>query len=583
MKNTSLFLLACMTGPIAMFAQNGNIGIGTTTPTTKLDVNGSFRTRPLTPNTNGNSGSIPLTTSAFVVADADWISPLTLPANPQDGQRLVIYSRATFTTVINTTNTSLTTSINMLNGDAYEFIGNGGTWAITPSSDPGKRYDYDWMKAGNAFPNTPADTVNEIYHVGGGVSIGTNQPTGTFNRLQVVNNDGSQKDDIKQITYLDDATGPAFIQYKARRDGSGNPVNLQLNDELGLFGWNGHANGAETSLSKISSLYMGDGTTSLSNMRLFTSNTERMHIDENGLVGISTATPATTLHVMNQGSGGAGVFNTNTANMALRLENLNNGQSVIQHLLAKDAGGATKEILFGINPTYNSGNGTLYLGTDGSAAQAIQMDLVTGNVGIGTPLPSNKLHIAATADPVRFSGLQPADNAIAGTVVSDNNGVLKLKTANSMSAVRATGTFTIAVNNTFYFTDVTAAPTETFDNLNEFSGHTFTPAQPGLYQVTLIANFNQRDNTNDSGDGYLGYVKILAGTPTGSPLTAPNYSTTNGKVTLPEVSGALSYSTVTNSEIVKLAAGEVIQLQVTAYGSSNGATGSYVINITRID
>ncbi len=152
-----------------------------------------------------------------------------------------------------------------------------------------------------------------------------------------------------------------------------------------------------------------------------------------------------------------------------------------------------------------------------------------------------------------------------------------------MSAVRATGTFTIAVNNTFYFTDVTAAPIETFDNLNEFSGHTFTPAQPGLYQVTFIANFDQRDNTNDSGDGYLGYVKILAGTPAGNPLTAPNYSTTNGKVTLPEVSGALSYSTVTNSEIVKLAAGEVIQLQVTAYGSSNGATGSYVINITRID
>lgn len=48
-----------------------------------------------------------------------------------------------------------------------------------------------------------------------------------------------------------------------------------------------------------------------------------------------------------------------------------------------------------------------------------------GNVGIGISPPTNKLHVSATSDPVRFQGLQ---TGLAGTdniVVADANGVLK--------------------------------------------------------------------------------------------------------------------------------------------------------------
>lgn len=161
--------------------------------------------------------------------------------------------------------------------------------------------DYDWLKAGGNIPNAAADSITDVYHPGGGVSVGTRQPTGNFVRFQVVNNDGSQKDDILHQTFVNDATGPAFTQYKARRDGSGNPVNVQLDDILGLYSWSGHVGGTRTVLSSIQANYRGNGTTSLSNLQFATSGAEKMRIDENGNVGIGISTPAAALDVNGTG------------------------------------------------------------------------------------------------------------------------------------------------------------------------------------------------------------------------------------------------------------------------------------------
>lgn len=120
-----------------------------------------------------------------------------------------------------------------------------------------------------------------------------------------------------------------------------------------------------------------------------------MVLTQNGSVGIGTTAPSIITHVVTTGTGGTGVFAGNTTNMALRLENTGNGQSVIQHFLAKDASGTTKQAIMGINPTY-SGNGVLYLGRDGSANDFI-ISLGTGNVGVGTADPDQRLSVSGNA------------------------------------------------------------------------------------------------------------------------------------------------------------------------------------------
>ena len=113
----------------------------------------------------------------------------------------------------------------------------------------------------------------------------------------------------------------------------------------------------------------------------------------NNRVGIGSAAPQTSAHILNTGTGGTAVTAANTTNMALRLENNVNGQAVIQHLLAKDASGATKQSVMGLNPTIVGGNGIFLLSRDGGVNDMV-MDLVNGNFGINAiPTATEKLTV----------------------------------------------------------------------------------------------------------------------------------------------------------------------------------------------
>jgi hypothetical protein len=197
----------------------------------------------------------------------------------------------------------------------------------------------------------------------------------------------------------------------------------------------------------------------------------------------------------------------------------------------------------------------------------------TGNVGIGTAIPSNKLTVSAAADPARLIGLQ-APATYKGTLVADATGVVKLRDANSISAVRASGSITYTNNNTVYNSNVSGAPAEQFDNLNEFSGNVFTASQTGLYQVTFTINGDQRASTNDSGDGYQLFTQITG--PAGTVRAT-------GKVNIPEVSGVPNQETVAASDLVKLTAGQTLVFTTLVYGSTNGNTATYTILINRVD
>ncbi len=202
--------------------------------------------------------------------------------------------------------------------------------------------------------------------------------------------------------------------------------------------------------------------------------------------------------------------------------------------------------------------------------------ILNAQVGIGTETPTNTLHVVrqGTQDPVRIEGLLPAENT-AGTLITDPSGVVKLRNRNSISSVSINGNITYALNATYYNTNVSATPIETYDNLNEFAGNTFTAAQNGLYMASLDISIVQQSSAQTGGDGLLGYARIQK--------NGLDLINSTKKIAIPEATGAPALSNVEAFTLVKLNAGETLSFSSSIYGGANNAKGSYSISISRID
>lgn len=107
-----------------------------------------------------------------------------------------------------------------------------------------------------------------------------------------------------------------FVISKARGTES-SPSNVAFGNLLGAIGFTGHVGGskaADNAMSQIASDYRGNGTTTLSNLRFWTSGSEQMRIDEVGQVGIGTSSPNTILHALTTSTSGYAATFENNAN-----------------------------------------------------------------------------------------------------------------------------------------------------------------------------------------------------------------------------------------------------------------------------
>lgn len=506
-------------------AQTGNVGIGTTTPGTKLDVDGAITNRETAVAVAANAATVPANVSQVQLTGAATAAvAITVPAAPNAGQRLIVYNNTTggFSATLG--------GFTVPNGQAMEFTYSNGAWQATNGGAIGG--DFDWMKSGNAFPNSPGDTAQNIYHIGGNVGMGTNAPVGRLHVYNPTNGTEAGNDFL-----FDDESPISQIPGLAlRRSNAG--ANLGADDMIGSIVFNPKINGSfGYTGSGIRSLYRGDGTNMLNNLVFnINSNQEAMRITETGNVGIGTnapttifeakgaapqanvmlstvptasqflglwgmggtngttdyqsaginayatenwtstasgsqldfvttpngsasrtlrmqinhdgnvgifqngnagVNPLTLLHLRLQSSGGGGVFSANTANMALRLENLNNGQSVIQHFLTRNTAGTTKEYIMGINPDYsvNGLSGVFLMSRNGS--NDFVVDLTSGNVAIaGLPdtAVNTKLTIGGSVKIV--DGTQGANKVL----TSDANGLASWKAGPMGLFVKSAGT-----------------------------------------------------------------------------------------------------------------------------------------------
>ncbi|WP_126651674.1 hypothetical protein [Chryseobacterium aureum] len=202
---------------------------------------------------------------------------------------------------------------------------------------------------------------------------------------------------------------------------------------------------------------------------------------------------------------------------------------------------------------------------------------ISAQIGIGLPLPSNMLHVRGnvTQNPLRIEGLQSNSSNLDNLAVS-TTGLIKRQNLTTVSAVRISGTLNMPANNTYYTTNATTAPTEEFDNLNEFSGSTFTASRPGLYLTTFTLIFPQRSSALDGGDGYQGSIYIDD--------SGGNGESSSTKIFNPESTLAAADQYMTAKYLTKMNLGQQLYFGVVAYGSSGNVNGiTYKINIVRMD
>ena len=287
----------------------GNIGVGTTSPTNKLEVIGKIKTNDLQITTGATSGFI-LQTDAS--GNASWVTPssLGIGSNLYNSDGTVTGSR-TVTMGANDINFASSTGNLIFNPSAS---GNMGIGTTTPTNKL------------EIIGNTKTDNL----YVTSNIGIGINNPTMT---LMIRNNVTTPNSNIASLGNA--ISDPSFALDV--RKGNTSDVMVQLGLQY-------------AGSTPNSSIRFHRGASSNDGFMSFTTNAdvERMRINASGNVGIGTSTPTNKLDV---------IGNTKTDNLYV---------------------------------TSNIGIGTT---TPANRLEVIGNASISGNVGIGTVTPANKLEV----------------------------------------------------------------------------------------------------------------------------------------------------------------------------------------------
>ncbi|WP_197429306.1 beta strand repeat-containing protein [Winogradskyella endarachnes] len=389
----------------------GNVGIGISDPTAKLDINGTARIRTVnngadTDNilTRDSSGNIRRRTAAQIVAagggndDNIYSTNGTITANRYITQNNFDVNFDSNTLVIDGSANEV--GIGVSNPTAKLDI--NGTARIRTVNNGAAT---DNILTRDSSGNIRRRTAAEIVAAGGGSDDNIYSTNGTItNHRNITQNNYDVNFDANTLV-IDGGANNVGI-------GTANPnIDLAIGD-------------TDTGLQQ-----QGDG-----NLAIYTNNNERVRINNSGNVGIATTTPTERLHV--NGNSRLGTNIARDGDFRLNEMGTGNRNSRIQFYTDADASNDAEIIRYnGTDGDFiidNEGNGIMYLRNRGSGQVRLGTnntdDLFIedgGNVGIGINDPTAKLDINGTARIRTVNNGDDTDNIL----TRDSNGNIRRRTA----------------------------------------------------------------------------------------------------------------------------------------------------------
>ncbi|MFM2363800.1 MAG: hypothetical protein RLZZ316_2702 [Bacteroidota bacterium] len=446
------YVFLCLLVSVSGYAQ---VGVGTATPASGFEIEGAVA-MSIRSFTAGTTADI---NDQVLVFTGTTAVTLTLPtAAGADGRVYWIKNASSslpvpVLTVATTSSQTIDAQSNWLLDEPYEvvrLVSDGTNWKVVNQNTAVRKTSTTgsaWLQGGNNLKTAKFVGAIENYALGfitnnieqmrinnaGLLGMGTTSPSG---RWHMVNDN----DDAANDYYMDDygTTTQGFFIRKSRGSVA-IPGDLQNGDLISQFRFTGRYNGSVTNAtgSGIDAYYTGNGTTSNTDLRMYTSNAEAMILNPAGYVGIGTNSfSGTNTEKLLVDAGSSSSYNVISGKgeldnyLQLNIKNSNSGTTASQDLVATanngtesinyidmgiNSGGYSSTlipILDGVNGAYlfSTGNdlkignasATYDLGffTNGFATTNERLRITAGgNVGIGITSPADKLSVAGIMAP----------------------------------------------------------------------------------------------------------------------------------------------------------------------------------------
>ncbi|MCX6716269.1 MAG: hypothetical protein NT077_04660, partial [Candidatus Taylorbacteria bacterium] len=520
---------------------SGNVGIGMTTPTYKLDVTGTAHFNSYvdavnfvatsTTATSTFAGGLTVGTSKFIV-DSTTGNVGIGTASPTEK----LHISATQPEIV------IQDSDSTGNGIVSGIVFKNSSGAQTAFFGDGSTGDSDFYltnsNSGGIIFSSPGESMRILNS--GRVGIGTSSPDGT---LQISNNVGSIPSNGAFSVLTLDSTATAAV-------GTGPSIIFkgQTGNSTARYGF-AAIQGAKASASAAD--YSGYLTFLTQNSGGSNALTEQMRIDGSGSVGIGTTSPSARLSVTGAGQGTTRAFAVADSTNLDRFVILDSGRIGVGTVLPT--------VLFDIRGTSASG-----------FMRILSTDAATTDVGGSLSLGGNAGSTGATF--ATISGVKSSVGGDRGHMTFATNGNTGLTEKMRLDYL---GNLGIGLTNPGYKLDVVGTASTSADSY--FNGVRVGRGNSSIGQNTAVGYGTL--NSDSSGDsntavGYLAlYVNTIGGSNTAvgvsalSGNTEGNWNTANGMKSL-QTNTIGSYNTAVGYQA----------LSSNTTGSYNAAVGMYALN-----